>query len=726
MPGNKPPSTVILFGPFEADLRTQELKKHGVRLRLSSQPFQVLTMLLERSGELVTREELRKTLWPTDTFVDFEHGLNAAVNKVRETLGDDADNPRYIETLPRRGYRFVGPIVPPAPVQTTATVEQKEEKKETSPWKTSARKWWAVGLGLAAVCVLFAVGFPWIRFSTPPPRVLRYRQLTTDRQQKSLTPCGGWTHNLVTDGPRVFFTERNASVVQVSSGGGDVVKVSTPFPCFSLYDISPDKTELLGASFSNGLAPDEALWALSIASGQVHRVGNLTGHAAAWSPDGQRIAYATGYDTSGPSDLYIATKDTSDARKLGRIEKGFVDSIRWSPDGRTLRMIVWQRGGWYGCSLWEVSADGSNLRPVDLFPGEIRSVCDTNWTPDGRYSVFTVGGVPDNRIGQIWVRRETQSAFRSRAESNQLTTGAMEFSGPTSSPDGKHIFVRGDKYQGELVRYDLKSGRLEPFLSGISAEHLDFSRDGKWVTYVTYPENTLWRSRVDGSERMPLTAPPLFVVLPRWSPDGTRIAFVGRLPKGPLRIYVVSAEGGKPDLVSESQNDETDPSWTPEGNSLIFGGNLWSAQTRIFSVDLRTGQVSTIPGSEGMFTPRISPDGRFIVAMDAPGKRKLLLFDRQAQKWSELVNSKALSPEWPQWSADNKKVYFSSAPEGRRRFQYRVGITDRKLERVASVEVPEGMIGRYGPWISVAPDGSPLVLRDLSIHEIYALDVDFP
>jgi DNA-binding winged helix-turn-helix (wHTH) protein len=106
--------TVISFNSFEADIRTQELKKHGVRLRLPGQSFLVLQILLQHPGELVTREELQQALWPSDTHVDFERGVNAAVNRLREVLGDSADNPRLIETLTRRGYRFIGTIVPPA------------------------------------------------------------------------------------------------------------------------------------------------------------------------------------------------------------------------------------------------------------------------------------------------------------------------------------------------------------------------------------------------------------------------------------------------------------------------------------------------------------------------------------------------------------------------------------------------------------------------------------
>jgi Tol biopolymer transport system component len=665
-------------------------------------------MLTEQPGRLVAREDLQKRLWPGDSYGDFEHGLNAAINRLRETLGDDANNPHFIETLPRRGYRFIAPMVQPVTVV--------EETREVPPFNTSNWKLRAAGFALAGVCALFALGFYWPN-SSLPPRVLRYRQLTTDGQVKSSTPCD-YDSLVVTDGPRVLFSEPSSSVMQVSSSGGDVANVSTPFACFSISDISPDKTEVLGLSVTNGLAADQPLWVLSIASGQVHRLGNLTGHAAAWSPDGQRIVYAT-TKVAGGNDLYIAAKDGSEARKFITIENGFVLPIRWSPDGKVLRMIVRYKSA---SSLWEVSADGSNLHTILQFPGENRLVTWINWSPDGRYFLYTVGR-GNTYSWDIWALRESHSLFHKRTSKPiQLTSGAMSFWSPTPSPDGKEIFATGGQFRGELVRYDLKSRKFEPFLSGISAEHLDFSKDGNWVCYVTFPEGLLWRSRVDGSERMQLTSAPLRVAVPRWSPDGTRIAFSGYSPEGSWKTYVVSMQGGKPELVSESQNDELDPTWTPDGNALIFGGHMFSPQTRIYSVDLRTGRVSTFAGSEGLFSPRISPDGRFIVAIDAPAHRKLLLFDRETQKWSELLSK--IPGAWPQWSSDSKFVYLSHFGHGAA--LYRVRIADRKTERVAAVDVPGGVTGYATSWMSMAPDGSFLLLRDLSIQEIYALDVDWP
>jgi Tol biopolymer transport system component len=198
------------------------------------------------------------------------------------------------------------------------------------------------------------------------------------------------------------------------------------------------------------------------------------------------------------------------------------------------------------------------------------------------------------------------------------------------------------------------------------------------------------------------------------------------VPGQSWKIYVVSGEGGKPELVSEERRDELDPTWSPDGNSLIFGGIGIGSAPKIYLVDLRTAHVSIIPGSEGMFSPRMSPDGRFIAAMDSPGSRKLLLFDQQTHKWTALLDGTVAGLGWPQWSADSRYIYFGGT-SGTQEFSfYRVGIANHKLERVATIEIPEGATGRWSPWMGVTPDGSPLVLRDLSIQEIYALDVDLP
>jgi Tol biopolymer transport system component len=162
---------------------------------------------------------------------------------------------------------------------------------------------------------------------------------------------------------------------------------------------------------------------------------------------------------------------------------------------------------------------------------------------------------------------------------------------------------------------------------------------------------------------------------------------------------------------------------------LMFGGFGSEADPKIFSVELKTGRVSVIAGSEGLYTPRVSPDGRFMVALDTPGNRKLMLFDRRTEKWADLLDGKIINPGWPQWSGDSRYVYVRGTTPGKDDTHalslYRVGIANHNLERVAAVEIPEGTTGVWG-WMGVSPDGAPLLLRDASIQEIYALDVELP
>ena len=590
------------------------------------------------------------------------------------------------------------------------------EQVQVAPEKRSARKFWSVVFAAAALAAVSAAAYYGLHPSSPP-RVLAYRELTQDHKQKGVNPCG-WYSNLVTDGPRVFFSESTSSLTQVSARGGDTEAISTPFSCFRIYDISPDKTELIGASQEQDFTPDQPIWVLSVASGLAHRLGSLKGHTATWSPDGRRIAYAVGAWGAGP-ELYISDKDGTNARRVAGFEKGDVDIVRWSPDGNILRFDV-------SGKLWQVSVDGTNLHPVELRLGANRYLNFANWTADGRYFVFSVWD-PEQFRTQIWAFRERGSFFgKAVPKPIQLTSGAMGFLNPAPNPTGKEIFAIGGQPRGELVRYDLNSHRLETFLSGISVEQVEISRDGKWATYVTFPEGVLWRSRMDGTERMQLTTPPLRAAVPRWSPDGTRIAFTGILGNEPWKIYIVSAGGGTPEVAVESNSGESDATWSPNGDSMVFSSQLSVPQQHIASIDLRLRRVTTIPGSEGLYSARLSPDGRFIVAMNYPGQSKLMLFDLGKQTWSQLFEVAHGGLGWPQWSGDSQFVYVRDAVDQHAPVLYRIRISDRKTERVATLDIPNGLIGYWNGWMSTTPDGTPLLLRDLEVEEIYAFDVDLP
>jgi Tol biopolymer transport system component len=269
-----------------------------------------------------------------------------------------------------------------------------------------------------------------------------------------------------------------------------------------------------------------------------------------------------------------------------------------------------------------------------------------------------------------------------------------------------------------LVRHDPKSGQFVPFLSGISAMGLDFSRDGQWVAYNDGTDGTMWRSKVDGSQKLQLVTPPMLAYLPRWSPDGKHLAFFGHPPGEPFQIYEIAAEGGAPELLYRGNTNLADPVWSPDGKSLAFGENSLNNQgSAIYVLDLKTRSATKVAGSDGLYSPRWSPDGRYIAAIPLDSL-KLMLFDLTTQKWTELTK---IFAAYPAWSRDSRYLYFDGN-EG----YYRVQVPSGKLERLFSLEGFRAAGGPFGNWSGLAPDESPLLVRDASIQELYALDWEAP
>ena len=367
----------------------------------------------------------------------------------------------------------------------------------------------------------------WLLIPRSVPRVLSSKPITHD---------GAFKGHLVTDGSRIYFPEfvdGNMNLAQVSTAGGDTLTIPVPFRNVNIFSLSPDHSTLLAAQF-NGLK-GSPFWALPLPVGSPRRLSNILGRDAAWSPDGKQLAFSQGLD------FYVADFDGSRARKI-RTFTEIPTNIRYSPDGRRVRLTLNPIGKNIN-SIWELNADGSNLHR--LLPGWKTSApqCCGDWTRDGRYYIFEVQ-VPAGTI-DLWALREKQPPFQ-KQEPTQLTTGPLWYTDPIAAPDSDRIFANGQLLQGELVSYDAPSGQFRPYLSGVSAGEADFSPDGQWIVYVSYPELTLWRSRVDGSQRMQLTYRPIYATLPRWSPDAKQIAFVGLQGNSPWRIYLVSADGGSP------------------------------------------------------------------------------------------------------------------------------------------------------------------------------------
>jgi Tol biopolymer transport system component/DNA-binding winged helix-turn-helix (wHTH) protein len=713
------PTRLVRFGAFEFDRHTEELRKHGLRIKLSGQPMEVLAMLLARPGELIPREELQKRLWPKDTIVEFEHSINAAVKTLRRALSDSADEPRYIETLPRRGYRFIAPVEVIASPLVVAPVAEERLRWDKDPARFSGiavaapsrvvtrreiSRWilWVGAIGATSVFIAGLLGFFLLR-PLPPPRVVNYVRVTNDGLPKIFGSA-----NLVTDGVRLYFTHvanQQYNLVQVSADGGDTVPIHSPFSSPYLAAISPNHTELLILD-SNEAALEYPIWTLSPLGGSLRRLGDLLGHDGAWLPDGEHIVFAKG------QDLFLTSTHGNESRKLVTLP-GTASWLRWSPSGTRLRFTLSDpKSG--STSLWEVAANGANPRPV--LPGwnNPAAECCGNWTPDGRYFLFQ-----STRAGKtgIYAMAEQSVLFRKPAKDPMLlTAGPFNYYSPVPSLDGKRIYVVGSQPRGEIQRYDWKTQQVLPYMPGLSAEGLDFSRDGKWVTYVAFPEGSLWRSKVDGSDKLQLSFPPMQTYLPRWSPDGTRIGFQGLLPGQPWRMYIISADGGNPQVVREGQGNI---GWSSDGSSVVFGETPDGRPLIIHLLDLKTRQLSNVPGSDGLYAPRWSPDGRYLCA-ERRGPEDLWLFDFAKAHWKQLTT---IGAGWHNWSHDAKYVYFDTF-EGSDSVWYRVRITDGRLERSVTLKNIR-RTGTYG-WSGLGPDDSPLLLRDVGTEEIYALDVDFP
>jgi serine/threonine protein kinase len=361
-----------------------------------------------------------------------------------------------------------------------------------------------------AIVALMVIALLWLRMRLPPPRILSTAQLTSDNVVKD---------NVVTDGPRVYFVEtvdERALLSQVSATGGEISHISTSLADSFLHAVSPLRSELLVHSSNGegvfGVGP-AALWIVPVPAGSPRRLGDLRVNAANWSGDGQQLVYSVDHD------IYLAKWDGTESHKLMTIADYCVD-LDFSPDAKRLRFT--SRSLNYRLSLWEVEIDGSGLR--QLLPGlpKDEGECCGRWSGDGQYYFFVAfhSGRTD-----IWALREKAGIFRpSSPDPFPITTGPLVYSSPAPSLAGNRLFVVGEQQRAQLERLDVKSQQFVPFLNGISAGQTNFSRDGKWVTYISYPDSFLWRSRSDGSEKLQLTYGPVEVAVPHWSPDGRQIA----------------------------------------------------------------------------------------------------------------------------------------------------------------------------------------------------------
>jgi Tol biopolymer transport system component len=564
---------------------------------------------------------------------------------------------------------------------------------------------WLVG-GTVAVLILALLAYLWKRIPPAVPQVESVTQITDDGEVKDEFS------SIDTDGARVYFTEKyagNFRLAQVAASGGPVAPVPTQIPAPFRASIAPDFSGLLVTEGPYGRHP---LWFQPLPGGDPRRIGDLETQSAAFTPDGKQIVYMDG------AMINIADRDGSNAHKLADLSGwGFWPTV--SPDGKKIRAI--QASPEYNGSLWEVASDGNDLHRLTTVPKDLFDVAYGRWTPDGRYFLFANGH--EGRT-DIWAISE-KSGFLSRAKpvAIQLTNGPLSCTLPTPSRDGNQIFARCAKLRGELVRYDQKLNQFMPFLGGISATDVDFSRDGAWVVYLSYPDQSLWRMRADGRDRVRLTYSPITASRPKIAPDGRRVVFAQSKQGSKSDLYMVEMEGRAPEKIVDEPAGALFPDWSPDGNLLAFDAVLPNKraqmQVEIQVFDLKSGKVSVIPQSSGKVSP-VWITQEMLVAMADNGS-KIFRYDFKTQAWSDLGNG----PFSDCGTTDGKYVYCTTM-EPSPPAAVRIRVTDGHLEPVADLSRLNRIVTYGYSELSLSPTGELLFTRDTGTQEIYALNILWP
>jgi Tol biopolymer transport system component/DNA-binding winged helix-turn-helix (wHTH) protein len=714
-----PSSFTVRFGVFEANLRSAELRKDGRKVKLQDQPFQLLAVLLERPGEIVTREELRIRLWPADTFVDFDHGLNAAIKRLRDALGDSAENPRFVETLARRGYRFIAPAGPASPLDPAAAVPpgtaaapaRNGARPEGLAASTGTVGSWRIAL--AAVALLFVgTRAGWVAAHHFNPKVQLAEKRLTDNP-----PGDPIVHAVISpDAKYLAFADRSGLFLRVVATG-ETHSIASPDGARPRpRSWFPDGSHLLVAT-----SEPSSLWNISVLGGSPRKLID-NADARSVSPDGSQIAFVRG-DWSG-QEIWLMSANGEGPRKiLGEAGEVF-GSVAWSPSGDKLAFVQYV----YKFGFHESEA---SLRIYDLRGNKEHSVLSDArlgdslaWAADGRLIYSLAELLPNPSVksqegdSNFWALQIDAVTGRQVSEAKRLTSGWDKKMGLSLSADGKHLaFLR---WRGEAHVY--VSG-IEPGLRRLDAPQRLSLDEGKNFPYAWTPDgkSVLFISDRGGQARLfkqsiDQAAPDLLVsgddppLIARLSPDGSEVFYLQRAHAkdgGKMQLMRMPLSGGTPQMILQREIIDNFQCARLPSTTCIFG-QASANELRFFSFDPNTGKETQLTQTTlgAKYNWSLSPDGSTLALAQAH-QREIQLLSTHGGPSRTLALNGGAGIASIDWAADGQTLWASSSTFSGTQGLMNIDLRGRVRHMLQDADKDVG-------WAIPSPDGRRLAFWEAS------------
>jgi Tol biopolymer transport system component/DNA-binding winged helix-turn-helix (wHTH) protein len=713
---------IIRFSTFEVNLGTGELRQRGQKVKLQEQPFQVLAALLERPGEVVTREELRTKLWPADTFVDFDHSLNAAIKRLRDALGESAETPIFVETLARRGYRFIAPVDGcSGRVQIPAATPL--DRPRPWQWLLTTRNAVLGGLTACALALSFLYYGHSLRSKEGQPSVTPAVTNVGEKFTPSLSPDGqhlAFAWNGGAEGPfslymKVVGAEESLRLTKQASIDFDPVW-------------SPDGRHIAFCRIQKG---ETGIYVIPALGGAERRVRKTlweeqesyevfwSAGRLSWSPDGKSLAFSDRASPDEPTlSIFLLSLDSLEVRKLTSPlrSKGDVNRVS-SPDGQTLAFVSLRSRGDFSPAF---SPDGQTLAfarishgvqsiyTVPVAGGEEQRLISGGtynwglaWTPDGRDIVFAKAGwlAEDGWLWKISLRAD---------EPERLQFGQ----------GGVQPVIRGNRlvYVRQMANLNIWRRNLDSLQSAGPPEKLisstrfesgpQFSPDGSKIAFESTRTGVyeVWMCRKDGSGLVQLTHFNSHTGTPRWSPDGQQIAFDSRAA-GNADIYVIDSEGGSPHRLTSEPSGEVVASWSRDGRWLYFASDR-TGDWEVWKMQSAGGPAVQVT-RHGGFAAFESPDGRFLYYAKGLAVPGLWRIPTNGGEEIELIRSLEAG-YYGYWAVVENGIYYldTTAKPG-------IAFFNTTTHRTTRLFDLENRPARQAPGLAVSPEKRTILYTQL-------------